>query len=544
MNRSAVSSPSPVISHSDSSRSLFSLNSRLVHCFALLVLICLLAWQPASVDAQWTNRANIRWTTGFTCGALETPNCTIFSGSFYAERGEQVVIHFNPRDAAWWGAWDVGVVIHGSGASFEQRRHNDQSRERIFFYGISESRTFRFSIDLPPKPAGTPPGTAEVVAEINTKGSGKGQNGGGTNQAEFTDHAKVGREMRAQLHNDHGILVSSSVDQVYGKHLDGWQTPRKVCQWSPWDIENMTVAAVCGYEAAVKVNGVPAKDVVDSVDVTGWVNSDYPATVCFGTIGSSANPLTIMVYDKSNDNGIFLRALPTWVSEYEGTCAQVPFVGTVILTSASACRSALNRSIDTAVGKLRDGELDKCRNKIAPPFTGSVQLSVNYPVKERSQWASIKKGLQEAENEEQRENAFFKSAEALTVTIICSALSTIPTAGIATATCIASGLNDIWNLLKANFGLWGGLLTFIDSIKSDVVTNCLIEIQPQVGLNLRSSPSTINAPMTTIPHGANVFALGRQGNWFKVNYNNPDTGESGEGWVHASYVKPHHTECG
>jgi len=148
-----------------SPRASFIRNARLLR-LCLLLLLAALCSLP--VHAQWHNVENIYWTEAFMCRGRSAGRCTLFEDAFYANSGEQVVIHFNPNSASWWDRWDVNVTVHGSGARFEQRRHNNGSRERIFFFQISQSREFFFSIDLV-NAAGLPGGEYEVRVEINSR---------------------------------------------------------------------------------------------------------------------------------------------------------------------------------------------------------------------------------------------------------------------------------------------------------------------------------------------------------------------------------------
>ena len=133
---------------------------------AVILVLPLAALCAAPAQAQWTNVDNIYWTRQFDCA--NPRSCTLFQDTFYAYDGEQVVIHFNPYDAGWWDRWDVDVYVQSSAARFQQRRHNNASKERIFFFDISRSRDFTFAVDLLPN-ASNPRGSFEVRVEINSQ---------------------------------------------------------------------------------------------------------------------------------------------------------------------------------------------------------------------------------------------------------------------------------------------------------------------------------------------------------------------------------------
>ena len=179
---------------------------------ALLVLLSL-ALAVAPAHAQWTNVDNEYWTTAISCRGRADSQCTVFEGNFFAYSGEQVVIHFDPYSASWWDRWDVNVYVHGGGANYEQRRHNNGSRERIFFFGISQTREFGFSIALSNR-NDRPGGNADIRVEINSRNPGQRQ--APTDTPERMRYIYDGDRLRGRIdsgNRDDYFLFSARRDQ-------------------------------------------------------------------------------------------------------------------------------------------------------------------------------------------------------------------------------------------------------------------------------------------------------------------------------------------
>ena len=193
--------------------------------FVMALMLALAALWAAPAQAQWTNVDNVYWTRQFDCG--NPRSCTLFQDNFYAYEGEQVVIHFNPYDAGWWDSWDVDVYVQSDAASFQYRQHNNASKERIFFFDISRSRDFTFTIDLH-STSSNPRGSFEVRVEINSQNPDQRRRARATATPEpryYLDRndrvqgtlSDRNRQDRYEFYAEAGDLVTIKMDRTSGE---------------------------------------------------------------------------------------------------------------------------------------------------------------------------------------------------------------------------------------------------------------------------------------------------------------------------------------